>query len=71
VEKGWGQALFSDRTGGNGQKLKHRRFCLNIRKRFFIVRMTEHWPRLPREVTESPSLAMFKSHLDIVLGNIF
>lgn len=29
-----------DRTGGSGHKL--RRFCLNTRKYFFIVRMTNH-----------------------------
>ncbi|KFV93350.1 hypothetical protein N327_05099, partial [Fulmarus glacialis] len=52
-----------------GHKLKHRRFCLNIRKHFFIVGVTKHWHRLPREVVESPSLEIFKSHLDMFLGN--
>ncbi|KAK4830600.1 hypothetical protein QYF61_012026 [Mycteria americana] len=38
----------SDRTGGNGQKFKHRRLCLSIRRNFFTVKVTEHWNRLPR-----------------------
>jgi len=59
----------SDRTTGNGHKLKNRRFCLNIRKHFFAVRVTEHWHRLPRRVVESPSSETFKSFLDIVLCN--
>lgn len=42
-------------------------FCLSIRK-CFAVRVTEHWPRLPREVVyELPCLAILRSILDMVL----
>jgi len=73
VSGGWGQTLFSGapshRTRGNGHKLKHRKFHLNIRKNFFTLRVMAHWNRLPRGVMESPSLEMFKSRLDEVLCN--
>jgi len=50
-------------------KLKHRRFCLSIRKHFFTVRVAE-WRRwLRREVVESPSAEMLKTHLYTALGN--
>jgi len=57
----------SDRIRGNGHKLKQRKFRLNMRKNFCPLRVTEPWPRLPREVVESPSLEIFQTRLDKVL----
>jgi len=51
----------SDRTRGNGHKLKPKKFQLNTRKNFFTLRVTEPWPRLPREGPESPSMDIFKT----------
>jgi len=69
-----GEGLFtrvwSDRTRGNGSKLKGGRFRLDIRKKFFTVRVVSHWHRLPREAVAAPSLEVFKARLDRALSNL-
>ena len=60
----------SDRTRGNGHKLKQRKLQLKMRKNFFTLRVTESWPRLPRGVVESPSLEIFKTRQDKVLCSL-
>ncbi|GAB0179434.1 hypothetical protein GRJ2_000408700 [Grus japonensis] len=60
----------SDRIRVNGHELEYRKFHLNMRKNFFTVRVTEHWNSLPREVVESPSLEIFKTHPDAILCNL-
>jgi len=60
----------SDRKRGNGCKLKESRFRLDIRKKFFTMRVVKHWPRLPREAVAAPSLSVFKARLDGALSNL-
>ncbi|KFZ53015.1 hypothetical protein N321_01717, partial [Antrostomus carolinensis] len=54
----------------NGFKLKEGRFRLDIRKKFFTVRVVRHWHRLPKEVVDAPSLEAFKARLDEALSNL-
>ena len=61
-----GVRLFSvepcDRTKGNGHKLEYKKLHPNVRQNF-----TWRVRGLPREAVESPSLEIFKTHLDAFL----
>ena len=66
VEEGanWFTAALESRTRSHGFKLRERRFHLNSRNHFLMVRAVHRWNKLPRRVVESPSLEVFKSRLD-------
>jgi len=61
---------WSDRTGANGFRLEEGRFRLDIRKRFFTLRVVRPWPRLPREAVAAPSVAVFQARLDGALSSL-
>jgi len=64
VEKSW-RPLLHPQPSPAAESMRK-----NMRKNFFTLRVTEHWHRLPREVVESPSLEIFKTHLDKVLCSL-
>ncbi|KFQ23396.1 hypothetical protein N332_04925, partial [Mesitornis unicolor] len=54
----------------NGFKLEEGRFRLDIRRKFFTVRVVRHWHRLPEEAVDAPSPEVFKARLDRALGSL-
>ena len=69
-----GDGLFtracSDRIRGNGFKLKEGRCRLNIKKKFFTVRVVSHWNRWARETVAALALEGVKARLDGALSNL-
>ncbi|KFQ37036.1 hypothetical protein N331_11017, partial [Merops nubicus] len=62
--------IWSDRMRGKGFKLEKGRFRLDVRKKFFNMRVIDHWNRLPRQVVEAPSPGTFKIRLDEALSSL-
>ncbi|KFQ48056.1 hypothetical protein N333_12191, partial [Nestor notabilis] len=53
-----------------GFELKEEGFRLDVRKKFFTMRVLRRWHRLPREAVAAPSLAVFKASLDGAWSNL-
>ena len=66
----WFMRADSDRTRGNGFEMEEGRFRLDIRKKFFTLRVVRHWNRLPSEAMDAPSLEAFKARLDGALSSL-
>jgi len=69
-----GERLFtgacSDRTRADGFKLKEGRFSLDVRKKFFTLRVVRPWHRLLGEVVDAPSLEVVVVRLSGTLSNL-
>lgn len=54
---------------GQWHKMEHREFHLNMKKNLYFMSDSD-LEEVPREVVESPSMEMLKTHLEIFLFNL-
>ena len=69
LKGGCREVRVSNRVRGNGLKLCQGRFRMGARKNF-SKRVARLWYGLPKDVIGSPSLKLFKKHLDVVLRDM-
>jgi len=61
----------NSRTRGNGSELKEGIFRLDVRGKFFTVRVVKCWNSCPERLwMPRPSLEVFKARLDGALGSL-
>ncbi|KFQ50724.1 hypothetical protein N333_08335, partial [Nestor notabilis] len=53
-----------------GFKLKQGKLRLDIRKKSFLVRVVRHLNRLPKDMVNAPSVAVFKARLGVAWSNL-
>ena len=51
-------------------KTRYGLFRLDMRKKFFTVKVVRHWNSLPSETVDAPSLKALKARLDGALSNL-
>jgi len=68
MERGFSQGCVV--IGQGGTALNYKGADLDIRKKFFTMRVVRHWNRFPREAVAAPSLEVFKARLDGALSNL-
>ena len=66
----WPQSKSSTTTNYKVCCPKEGRFRLDIRMKFFAMRVVRHWTSLPRETVDVPCLGVFKARLDGALSNL-
>jgi len=64
------EQAYQRRNFPNSLKLKEGRFRLDVRKRFFTIRVVRYWHRLSREVVDAPFLETAKVRLHRALSNL-